>query len=1103
MDIFFWLPDSYPVLLFPSAIGIAGWLLLAVLLAWKLWSWWHTQPAWQERNLLAVMVLLVLQAIFALSIGLRLPAETALPVPNSPQELKNPALMLFSALPWMVAGGLFGPFPAALAGFLGGAVRLLWDSHSLFTPLELALLAGLFSTAVRQRYRTRLFRLLSEPLIAAAALALVYVPLHIATAFFTIADPANLSIADSLIYAVSSTSNAAPAIGAEFLIGGLFTQILAIAFPAWFGRRLPLQPSPTERSLEARFLFGTGALTVLLLLALLVGNWVVAGNSAREMLSKRMKGTAELTAQSVPFFLETGQNLALQMAHTPNIATAQGQALSSLLSEEIRSVPFFDQLLVFDRQKQVVGSYPAATAPSLLLYPEELNGIDLALNGVLSQTYPIPPAQTGRPARISFIAVIPASSEAAEAGRVLIARTDLSNNPFFQPILTNLRAMQELGGEGILLDENGRILYHSAEQQVMTSYTGRIETQAGFFDDTGRGGTRNLVYYQPVAGRAWSVVLTVPAQQAQQLALDIAAPLSGMIVALALIALVSLRLGLKAVTTSLQSLSSEAVRIAQGQLDHAMTVEGVDEVGQLRRAFEQMRISLQSRLEELNRLLLVSQGVASSLDLQDAIQPVMEAVLAIGANSVRVVMTPQEDEAEAEKGGVFALGPSKEKYAYLDEQIAHLVQQQERLVLTNVFRARGLELSTGRPMPASLLAMSLRHENRYYGVLWAGFDQPRLFSETDVRFMTTLAGQAALAASNNHLFRTAEVGRQRLAAILASTPDPVLVTDQYNRLLLSNPAAWQAFGPAVGTGEGQPIEKLITQQTLIDILSVNAPPDKLSAEVTLLNNQVYLATASPVVADGRPMGRVCILRDITHFKQLDTLKTEFVSTVSHDLRSPLTLMRGYATMLEMVGSLNEQQQGYVKKIVIGVENMSRMVNNLLDLGRIEAGVGLNLQMVPVTDTVERVVSTLQPQAAQKNITLTSQMPENTMPLVEADSALLEQAMYNLVENAIKYTPKDGRVSVRLKIIGDAIQFEVEDTGIGIAPIDQPRLFEKFYRGGQREAREQKGSGLGLAIVKSIAERHGGKVWLESQLGKGSTFFLQVPLRQPERKTEKR
>jgi signal transduction histidine kinase len=238
------------------------------------------------------------------------------------------------------------------------------------------------------------------------------------------------------------------------------------------------------------------------------------------------------------------------------------------------------------------------------------------------------------------------------------------------------------------------------------------------------------------------------------------------------------------------------------------------------------------------------------------------------------------------------------------------------------------------------------------------------------------------------------------------------------------------------------------------------------------------------------------LRDVTHFKELDNMKSEFVATVSHDLRSPLTLMRGYATMLEMVGELNEQQQGYVKKIISGVENMSRLVNNLLDLGRIEIGVGLQVEDVPVLDILERVTGALQLQADQKNIGLNVELPKDMPNALEADSALLHQAVYNLVENAIKYTPAGGRVTIRARPEPDHLVFEVEDSGIGIPAEDMPRLFEKFYRGKQREARAQHGTGLGLAIVHSIAESHGGKVRVDSEVGKGSTFYLKIPLTQP-------
>jgi signal transduction histidine kinase len=236
--------------------------------------------------------------------------------------------------------------------------------------------------------------------------------------------------------------------------------------------------------------------------------------------------------------------------------------------------------------------------------------------------------------------------------------------------------------------------------------------------------------------------------------------------------------------------------------------------------------------------------------------------------------------------------------------------------------------------------------------------------------------------------------------------------------------------------------------------------------------------------------------------ELDALKSEFVATVSHDLRSPLTLMRGYATMLEMVGELNDQQANYVSKIVTGVESMSRLVTNLLDLGRIEAGIGLQVDMVHVQDVIERVVSALQLEASQKHIQINVEISEDTSPLIEADQALLQQAIHNLVENAIKYTPAQGKVFIRMWPKQDRMVIEVRDTGSGISPMDQPRLFEKFYRGAQQTSKEQHGTGLGLAIVKSIAERHGGQVWVESQLGKGSAFFLAVPLHQATPETAK-
>ncbi len=1090
MSILFSLLDSIPAPLWPtSLVGWAGWFAFLGMLVWLLWVWRAYVPVQESQHVGLLVGLALLIPLTNLFIGLRLPAGAALPLPGIPQEPRGPALMLLGALPWLLAGGILGPWAAAGLAFLSGLLRFLWDTHSVFTPLEFALLGGLFSVFVRQRYRTLPFRILREPFVAVIAVAMVYLPVFILSSFLS----ASGSMAARLDYAIIRATFATLAIGGELLVAGIFAQVIALTFPGPWGRRQPLEPSPAERSLEMRFLSGAGTLVFLLLFAVLAGDWLVAGSAAREMLENRLRGTAQMVSQGVPFFLETGQTAAGQIAANPALLHQSDNELQLTLQQEIRVMPYFDQLMVYDRSSKLLAAYPDAVDSSQALFPEESAGLPLAFNGILSQVYTIPPYQQGQPARISFIIGL-AGPANGQVQRVLVARSNLSTNPFAQPLITGLQSMTELGGSGILVDENRRILYHPSPALIMNEYVGQVYTEAAFFDETAPDGTRNLVYFQPSQGRSWSVVLAIPAQQAQQLALEIAAPLSVMIILMALLALVSLRFGLKTVSSSLQNLASEAGRIAQGQLDHSLQVSGVDEVGQLRSAFEQMRISLQARLEELNRLLLVSQGVASTLELRDAVQPVLDAVIATGAYVVRVVMSPDVMTDEMDRTApVFGLGTQVE-YAGLDEHISQLARQQDRLVLSNTQRLKILDEKNGR-VPASLMAVALKHENRFYGVLWAGYESNRLFSESDIRFFSTLAGQAALAAANNLLFRSAEVGRQRLAAILASTPDPVLVTDQANRLLLANPAAWQTLGSAVGSGEGKPIQELIAQKPLLDILQTDSS-DKLSAEVVTEGGRIYLATASPVVAEGRLVGRVCILRDVTHFKELDTMKTEFVNTVSHDLRSPLTLMRGYATMLEMVGALNEQQQGYVQKIIIGVENMSRLVNNLLDLGRIEVGVGLQLERLSILGLVEQATGSLQLQAGEKNITLVVDSAGIGQASIEADSALLQQAMYNLVENAIKYTPRDGRVEVRARLAQDSFWFDVQDNGIGIAPADQERLFEKFYRGSQREAREQKGSGLGLAIVKSIAERHGGRVALKSQVGKGSMFTLQVPLRQP-------
>jgi signal transduction histidine kinase len=308
---------------------------------------------------------------------------------------------------------------------------------------------------------------------------------------------------------------------------------------------------------------------------------------------------------------------------------------------------------------------------------------------------------------------------------------------------------------------------------------------------------------------------------------------------------------------------------------------------------------------------------------------------------------------------------------------------------------------------------------------------------------------------------------------------------------LCNPAAESAFEIVSGSAIGRLVTQLWSEPSVARLFPSDGSTETRTEEIMLNDGRTLYGSASSISdGGGEVLGRVAVMRDITHLKELDAMKSEFVATVSHDLRAPLTYMRGYATMLPMVGPLSPKQQDYTEKVMAGIEQMTELIDDLLDLGRIEAGVGLVREMCSLADIARSVVETQKPQALSRGLNLrTGKLADR---IIAGDHGLLRHAIANLVENAIKYTPTDGTITVAVEEQDSALVISVKDTGLGIAPADQARLFERFYRVKRRETVDITGSGLGLAIVKSIAQWHRGRVWVESQVGEGATFYILIP-----------
>jgi signal transduction histidine kinase len=279
------------------------------------------------------------------------------------------------------------------------------------------------------------------------------------------------------------------------------------------------------------------------------------------------------------------------------------------------------------------------------------------------------------------------------------------------------------------------------------------------------------------------------------------------------------------------------------------------------------------------------------------------------------------------------------------------------------------------------------------------------------------------------------------------------------------------------------------------LLSESQKKEQFSKEVTLENGHIYLASLSPVEVEDKKAGRVCVLHDVTEYKALEKMKSDFVATVSHDLQTPLSQLKGYASMLPMLGEMNDQQKEFNTKIVQSAEKMNHMVDNLLDLGRIEAGIELKTEPLSPLELLDQVIDQLQPQATQRKIQMMKKLTSAQDLEIEADRGLLQQALINLLDNAIKYSHLNGQINLGVQSKEHSVVFDIQDYGPGIAPLDKPTVFDGVQKNSRKDGQNNKNSGLGLAIVKSIALRHHGKVWVESELGKGSTFYLEIPISQ--------
>ena len=408
----------------------------------------------------------------------------------------------------------------------------------------------------------------------------------------------------------------------------------------------------------------------------------------------------------------------------------------------------------------------------------------------------------------------------------------------------------------------------------------------------------------------------------------------------------------------------------------------------------------------------------------------------------------------------------------------------------------------------SLISVPLIADGRPIGALSATSAEEGTFSDEDLGALDAFADQAVIAVKKARLYLSAQERRSELEAMLRGIGDAVFATDARLRLTVMNPIAAQLFAVRRGVVAGQPLAEVVDHPDLVALFeeTLAGHEPSIIREIVLpaagpdQGPRTLQALASPVVGEGNEaLGAVVVLRDITHQKELDRVKSDFLSVVSHEFKTPLHSIKGFVDIILMgkTGPVSDTQRDFLQTVRQQAEVLQNMINDLLEFSRLEAGqIRLRVEAVPMGQLVQSVVERMTPLAQEGNIQLINQVPAD-LAAIQADRARLEQVITNLCSNAFKFTPAHGLVTIRGEDLGQEVHISVSDTGIGIPSDQLERIFERFYQVDGSATRSYRGTGLGLTICKHIVEYHGGRIWAESVEGQGSTFHVVLPKTQPE------
>jgi signal transduction histidine kinase/DNA-binding response OmpR family regulator len=387
---------------------------------------------------------------------------------------------------------------------------------------------------------------------------------------------------------------------------------------------------------------------------------------------------------------------------------------------------------------------------------------------------------------------------------------------------------------------------------------------------------------------------------------------------------------------------------------------------------------------------------------------------------------------------------------------------------------------------AVIVPLSGRHG--LLGMLTLTHEQNHYFNLEHLLLLQAIGSQAAIAIENAKLYTHAIQEQLRLAAVLQNAAEAILMFDEEGRLSLMNPIGEKLFSN-LNAMVGQSIQPGYGYDDLIQMIEdVRTSHIASASEITWPDKRIFATLLTPIESGGV----VVILHDVTHFKQIEKVKDEFIATASHDLKNPITSILGFSQLIRQAGPLNEKQLEFANRIQGAANTMNELVQNMMQLAQIDLHTPQKHEIMEMGALLAEMADEFAPQAQEKQQTLNFTRPAAPIQ-INGSPLQLRQLFRNLLGNAIKYTSEKGNIQLIGRINNNQVLIDIQDDGYGIPASDLPFIFDRFYRAHNEKASEVEGNGLGLAIVKSIVEQHDGTVSVESNIDKGTCFTVTLPL----------